>query len=100
MFSTRPGGDVRSHLRATAQLSGMSVAEKNELLFQAGINFNDLPAWQKRGSGVYWEDYQRPAVNPKTGETVFATRRRLKRDLDLPMRDAYDEFVLGFIRPG
>jgi tRNA(His) 5'-end guanylyltransferase len=27
-------------------------AEKNELLFQYGINFNDLPAWQKRGAGI------------------------------------------------
>jgi tRNA(His) 5'-end guanylyltransferase len=22
-----------------------------------GVNFNDLPNWQKRGSGLYWEDY-------------------------------------------
>jgi len=90
----------RSVAEATAQLSGMSVAEKNELLFQSGINFNHLPPWQKRGSGVYWEDHQRPAVNPKTGETVSATRRRLKRDLELPMREAYDEFILSFIRSG
>ena len=33
------------------------MSEKNELLFQrAGINFNDLPAWQRRGIGQ-----QRPA---------------------------------------
>src|SRR5581483_7379340 len=30
---------------ATAALRGMSVASKNELLFQNGINFNDLPLW-------------------------------------------------------
>jgi len=29
---------------ATAALRGKSVAEKNELLFSRGINFNDLPA--------------------------------------------------------
>jgi tRNA(His) guanylyltransferase len=86
----------RSVGEATGQLSGMSVAEKNELLYRSGINFNDLPAWQKRGSGVYWEDYEKPAVNPKTGETVHATRRRLRRDLELPMREAYDEFILNF----
>ncbi len=28
---------------ATQRLEGMSVAEKNELLFQHGINFNDVP---------------------------------------------------------
>jgi len=32
-------------LQATKRLEGMSVAEKNELLFQNGINFNDLPSW-------------------------------------------------------
>ena len=36
---------------ATNALSGMSTAEKNELLWQAGINFNELPAWQRRGMG-------------------------------------------------
>ena len=28
---------------------------KNELLFQKGINYNDLPGWQKKGVGVYCE---------------------------------------------
>jgi tRNA(His) 5'-end guanylyltransferase len=43
---------------AAQQLLGMSVAEKNEFLFQRGINFNDLPTWQKRGTGVYWETFE------------------------------------------
>lgn len=30
---------------------GLSVSQKNELLFQYGINFNDLPNWQKRCVG-------------------------------------------------
>ena len=34
---------------ATQALEGMSVADKNELLFNNGINFNTLPNWQKRG---------------------------------------------------
>jgi tRNA(His) 5'-end guanylyltransferase len=39
--------------RATdVRIAGLSVAAKNELLFQNGINFNDLPAWQKRGVGL------------------------------------------------
>ncbi|MGI8554262.1 MAG: tRNA(His) guanylyltransferase Thg1 family protein, partial [Dehalococcoidia bacterium] len=40
---------------AQAMLLRMSVAGKNELLFQHGINFNDLPGWQKRGVGLSWE---------------------------------------------
>ena len=80
---------------STAALKGLSVADKNELLFrEAGVNFNDLPNWQKRGVGLYWEDYEKPGTNPLTGEAVTATRRRIRTDLDLPMREAYSEFVL------
>jgi tRNA(His) 5'-end guanylyltransferase len=75
----------------------MGVGEKNELLFQGGINFNDLPAWQKRGVGVYWVEYKKEAVNPKTGEGVSATRRRLKRDLELARGEEYDGLILGLI---
>ena len=71
--------------------------EKNEMLFQHGINFNDLPAWQKRGMGVYWEDYDKSGENPLTGEKVAARRRRLRRDLELPMGDADSTFVRQFL---
>jgi len=83
----------KSESAAANFLLGMPVAEKNELLFQNGINFNDLPNWQKRGVGIYWETYQKPGKNPKTGEEVMAERRRLKRDFDLPMKEAYENFI-------
>jgi tRNA(His) guanylyltransferase len=79
--------------QATDALVGLPIADKNELLFQAGINFNDLPGWHKRGVGLYAETYQKTGQNPLTGETVQATRRRIKRDLDLPLREAYDGFI-------
>lgn len=82
---------------ATARLKGMSSPDKHELLFEHGVNFNDLPAWQKRGSGLYWETYEKPACNPLTGEAVLAARRRIKRDLELPMKDGYDQFVRNLI---
>jgi tRNA(His) guanylyltransferase len=82
---------------ATAAMSGLSVAAKNELLFQNGVNFNDLPLWQKRGAGLYWEKYDRPAENPITGEKVFTRRRRVKHDLELPMKDDYSAFLLALL---
>jgi len=78
---------------ATAALKGLTVAAKNELLFQHGVNFNDLPLWQKRGSGLYWEEYERPSENPVTGEQVVAHRRRIRHDLELPMKDEYSVFL-------
>jgi tRNA(His) guanylyltransferase len=78
---------------ATAALKGASVADKNELLFRHGVNFNDFPLWQRRGVGLYWEEYDRPAENPVTGEKVTARRRRIRRDLELPMKDDYSAFL-------
>lgn len=85
---------------ATARLAGQSTAYKNELLFQAGTNFNDLPAWQKRGSGLYWETYEKQGWNPKLGTTVSATRRRLVINRELPLGDDYAALVLSLARPG
>lgn len=79
--------------QATSALDKLSVAEKNELLWQRGINFNDLPLWQRRGIGLYWEQYQKTGRNPLTEEVVSTTRKRLKQDLDLPMRDEYGQFI-------
>ncbi len=78
---------------ATLRLHGLSIAQKNELLFQYGINFNEVPSWQKRGVGLYWEQYDKPARNPSTGEEVMARRRCIKRDFELPMKDEYSRFL-------
>jgi len=83
---------------ATKHLLGLSVPDKNELLFQHGVNFNDLPNWQKRGIGFYWETFEKEAANPVTGEQVVAIRRRIVRDLDLPMRDEYSSFLLSLLQ--
>ncbi len=85
------GADVR---QATDKLAGMSVSDKNELLFtKRNLNFNALPSWQRRGTGLYWETYVKESTHPKTGEPVAAQRRRIKRDFDLPMKDEYSEFI-------
>ena len=83
--------------QATKALERLSVAEKNELLWQRGINFNNLPLWQRRGIGLYWESYQKTGTNPLTAQAVSTTRKRLKQDLELPMRDEYGHFVRTLI---
>ena len=82
---------------ATKELEGRSVAYKNELLFSRGINFNDLPAWQKRGIGVLWRDTETHGRNPVTGEDVTATRRRLSVEYELPIRNEYADMVTGLL---
>lgn len=78
---------------ATEQLKGVSVADRNEMLFRAGINFNDVPAWQRRGIGVLWKDESHVGENPKTGAPVTTTRRRAVVSYDLPMKTEFDDLV-------
>jgi tRNA(His) guanylyltransferase len=87
----------RTAAEATSYLAGLSVADKNELLFQAGVNFNDLPSWEKRGVGLYWETYKKPAFNPLTEQDVMASRRRLKVNYELPLKEDYSRFILDFL---
>jgi tRNA(His) 5'-end guanylyltransferase len=81
---------------ATRALVRASVSKKNELLFARGINFNDLPSWQRRGTGIYWQTVSHTGRNPKTGAEVPSTRRRLFVDEDLPMKETYGKFVTQF----
>lgn len=83
---------------ASSRLAGKSIAYKNELLFQNGLNFNqDVPNWQKRGVGLYWQSYQKAGFNPKTGQDVTVERNRLYQDLELPMRETYSQFIANFL---
>jgi tRNA(His) guanylyltransferase len=83
----------KSVKEATQFLLGQTTSNKNELLFRHGINFGKLPDWQKRGVGVFWEDYELAGLNPKTGEATKTIRRRLKTEFELPMKNAYEAFI-------
>ncbi|HEY9046480.1 MAG TPA: tRNA(His) guanylyltransferase Thg1 family protein [Ohtaekwangia sp.] len=78
---------------ATSQLSGRSVSEKNEILFHLGINYNDLPAWQKRGVAFYYDMVEKTSFNPVKNEPVVSFKKQWKVDCDLPMNDAYDQLL-------
>ncbi len=79
--------------RASTQLAGQSVAQKHEFLFAQGINFNDLPAWQKRGVGLHWRSETIAGHNPKTGASTEAVRQRLHCEMELPFGDAYGQWL-------
>ena len=82
---------------AASTLRGLSVAEKNELLFQYGVNYNDFPAWHKRGVGLYWEIHVKSGIDPRTGEKVRTERKRIKIDMELPTKEAYSGFIREFL---
>ena len=83
---------------ATKELEGKGVSFKNELLFTRGINYDKLPSWQKRGIGMWNEQYEKEGYNPMTKETVAAVRSRIHVEYELPLGDAYAEMVAGFVK--
>lgn len=87
----------KSIAEATRLLSGKSAADQNELLFRQGINFNDLPRWQRRGVGLYWERFEKTGIDPRTGKAATAARRRIRINRELPMKDEYDRMLSGII---
>ncbi len=83
-----------SAAKVTSLLEGKGTDFKNELLFQNGVNFNEVPTWQKRGIGLYWQHFTKSSINLHSGQAVEARRRRIKEDRDLPLRDDYSRFLL------
>lgn len=79
--------------QATSALRGAGTADQNELLRQHELNFNNVPAWQKRGTGLSWEQYEITGVDPRTGTATTAARRRLRADSELPAKDQYRSLV-------
>lgn len=82
---------------AQASMSGISNGEKNEMLFSRGINYNDLPLWQKRGVGLYFHDEVRHGFNPKTNEATTYTRRALYIDMELPIGQGYSAMIAKIV---
>ena len=78
---------------ATHYFEKMSIADKNEYLFQNGINFNNIPLWQKRGIGFYYESYQTEGHHPILNEIMTKEKRKIKVDFSLPIKEKYASFI-------
>jgi tRNA(His) guanylyltransferase len=83
---------------ATKKLEGKSVADKNQFLFENGVNYNDLPPWQKRGIGFRYDTVETSAVNPKTENIVSAVRRKLNIKMTLPLNMEYELMIREIIK--
>jgi tRNA(His) guanylyltransferase len=90
--------DGLSNTAAGKIFENKGVEFKNEFLFQHGINFNDCPAWQKRGTGMVWETYKKQGFNPVVQKVVEVERRRLIGKADLPMGFGYREMIDRLIK--
>lgn len=83
---------------ATQQMKTKNRSWKHDVLHEHGINFNDLPRWQRRGLAVYYETFVKDGWNPITHQVVQATRRRVVTNRELPMREDYAEWLHELIQ--
>ncbi|MDR0927150.1 MAG: guanylyltransferase [Ignavibacteria bacterium] len=84
--------------KATAFMKNMLDTGKNEYLFQKGINYNELPSWQKRGIGLYWQTAEKYAYNQYEKKQVKSLRNILFVNYELPMKQEYSEFLEDILR--
>ncbi|RVX42350.1 tRNA(His) 5'-end guanylyltransferase [Nonomuraea polychroma] len=85
--------DGRTARQAGRLLEHTTVADKNELLFQHGVNYNELPAWQRRGIGLWWETFDHQGHDPVRDVDVVTQRRRVHVEWELPMKVDYRRLV-------
>lgn len=78
---------------ANEELGRKNVAAKNDILFQRGINFNELPAWQRRGVGVLHSEEQKSTVDQRLGASVIVSRRVILVDRHLPHGEEYSGYL-------
>lgn len=66
-------------------LNKKKSSELHELLFERGLNMAEIPAWQRKGIGIYKRPIEVTGYNPLTDEKVKSKRLRLYKDCDLPL---------------
>ena len=88
-----------SKTNAVTFIEKKSLAEKSALLLSRGIDFNQLPNWQKRGIGIYWANEERKGYDPKQQIEVITHRNTLRVELDLPKNEQYSEFLMRILSP-
>ncbi|MFK7985863.1 MAG: tRNA(His) guanylyltransferase Thg1 family protein [Sandaracinaceae bacterium] len=90
----RGGLDDRA---ASEKLRGVPVKARHELLYEGGIQFSELPLWQRRGIATRWVEREQRGENPKTGAEVVSLKRELCVDRELPMKEAFEALVRSIV---
>jgi tRNA(His) guanylyltransferase len=47
--------------------------------------------------GIYWQEYEKEGFDPIRNKKKKTLRRKLEVELELPMRDNYEKFILKII---
>ena len=90
-WTLRKSGE--SVAEAVSQLDRSTASVRRELLARHGITFDQIPAWQRRGVGIYWQAYEKQGYDPIMRRPAVAKRRRLAINMELPMNEAWAALI-------
>ena len=70
---------------ASDKINGMNLNDVHELLYQNGINLNDVDTYKKRGIGVYRKNKKVVGFNKKENKEQTSYRSYVYTDWELPI---------------
>ena len=71
--------------KAAAALKGLQSEALHEMMFERGVNLAATPAWQRRGTFLYRDEYVKEGYNPLTAETVETKRTCIREPEETPL---------------
>ena len=86
-----------SKRKANSLLNKKLNDEKIALLDELGIDYNEVPSWQKNGVGMHFIPVTKMAFNKKTGDYTEVQRKFLDKEFNLKTRDEYREFIKSLL---
>lgn len=81
------------------QLENKGNSELQELCFQKGHNWNDVPTSQKRGRCIIKKRSLKEGTNPKTGEKIVAERSEWVVDNEIPIFSQDRQYINQYVYP-
>lgn len=87
-----------SDIKASKQLHGKKSKFKIELLSKHGINFDNIPSWQKRGHLLTWETYEKEGYDPIKKIRVLAKRRKIVINNEVPDGEKFKSLILRLLK--
>ncbi|BAW31705.1 MAG TPA: tRNA(His) guanylyltransferase Thg1 family protein [Methanothermobacter sp.] len=70
---------------ATEKLRGLKSSDIHELLFEKGVNLARVPAWHRRGIGIYKRTVTIRGYDPRYKRKVESRRKKIIVDRNLPL---------------
>lgn len=79
--------------QAQRRMEGLDREAKKAAVATYGPTFDERPAWQRHGAGIWYETVDRRGYDPKTQRRTSVLRRRLHHEFQLPVGADYRDLV-------